>query len=62
MAMASAPKRLIRREDGATSADPSYDNPLLPIYRQLSIKNGEVNRMNKEQLKEKLHKLGLDNR
>ena len=33
-----------------------------PVYKQISMRNGEINRMTKEQLKEKLKSLRLDTR
>lgn len=33
-----------------------------PVYKQISMRNGEINRMTKEQLKEKLAQLKLDTR
>jgi len=33
-----------------------------PVYKKLATLNGEVNRMDKEELKEKLKKLHLDTR
>ena len=38
------------------------DNPMLPIYKQLSLKNGQINKMSKQQLKKKLDELHQDNR
>ena len=48
--------------DKQTELDKNSDNPLLPIYKQLSLKNGAINKMTKEQLKKKLAELHLDNR
>ena len=42
--------------------DDNPENPMLPIYKQLSLKNGEINKMTKDQLKRKLSELRLDNR
>ena len=42
--------------------DHNPENPMLPIYKQLSLKNGEINKMTKDQLKRKLGELRLENR
>ena len=48
--------------DTPVRIDDNPENPMLPIYKQLSLKNGEINKMTKDQLKRKLGELRLDSR
>ena len=54
----------VRREgdDAPTTADGTISYFDHPVFKKLSVKNGEINRMTKEELKVKLEKLNLDTR
>ncbi|XP_064631479.1 3'-5' exoribonuclease 1-like [Lineus longissimus] len=51
-------KPAVRRDDGSGYAGPYSD----PVYKQISLSNGQVNKMTRQEIKEKLASLKLDTR
>ncbi len=50
-------KKNVRKDDG------SYEGPFSdPVYKQIALRNGEINRMTKDQIRQKLAELKLDTR
>ena len=55
-------KSHVRKEDSSILGE-SKDSPYShPVYKQLSKENGRINKMTKEQLKQKLAELKMDTR
>ena len=53
--MAEVTRPKVRKEDGCSQFEH-------PVYKKIALINGEVNRMTKEQIKDKLADLRLDTR
>ena len=60
MAECAGKKQSVRKDDGSSEATAKpFDHP---VYKTLSRFNGEVNRMSKEEIQERLAALKLDTR